>query len=241
MLFRSVSQSRYGYGGCDTDFWYQTKNKNKNQFTFCHVNHATSRSGLDIIIPAFVLKFKNNPDVKLIIKDSGGDNNKLKNFLNSLQCSNIEYINDFWTTTQIRDLYSEAHVCINLLRSTSFGLPLLESSACNTLCICGDVSPTNELVDSTFAKLIPPSGEIDIYPYVEQISDSIGLKNYYGRFEYPEIPRFWNFDTETVAEHLLDVYNNWRFYESIDKVNPIKNRWKWEFSANKLIKILSEQ
>ena len=228
------------YGGCDTDFWHQTKEKNKNQFIFCHVNHATVRSGLYITIPAFSLKFKNNPDVKLIIKDSGEHNIKLENFIKSFDCNNIEYINDFWTSVQIRDLYSESHACINLLRSTSFGLPLLESSACDTLCICGDVSPTDELVDKSFAKMIPHNGEINIYPYVDRISNSIGLKNYYGNFNYQEIPKFWDFNIETVADHLWEVYNNWNTYEKIDKITPIKNRWQWDFSAMKLIKILSQ-
>ena len=226
------------YGGCDTEFWHQTKEKNKDQFIFCHVNHATVRSGLDVIIPAFSSKFKNNSNVKLVIKDSGGENLKLINFIKSFECSNIEYINEFWTTEQVRDLYSESHACINLLRSTSFGLPLLESSACNTLCICGDVTPTNELVNSSYAKLIPPKGEIAIYPFINEIESTAGLKNYYGNFEYPEAPYFWDFDVETVAENLLNVYDNWNSYNTIDTRKPIIDNWKWETAALKLIKHL---
>ena len=228
------------YGGCDTDFWHQTEEKNKDQFVFCHINHATVRSGLDIIIPAFALKFKNNKDVKLIIKDSGGVNHKLLQFINSFKCENIEYINDFWTTEQVRDLYSKSHACINLLRSTSFGMPLLESSACNSLCICGDVTPTNELVDSSYAMMIKPKGEIPIYPFINQVEQEVGLKNYYGYFEYPEVPYFWDFEVETVGQSLFEVYNNWSSYKKIDTRTPIINNWKWENSATKLINILSK-
>lgn len=228
------------YGGCDTTFWHQTTDKDKDKFIFCHVNHATVRSGLEIIVEAFALKFKNNNDVKLIIKDSGGENNKFLNFLNSFECNNIEYINDFWTTEQIRDLYSKSHACINLLRSTSFGLPLLESSACNTLCICGDVTPTNELVNSSFAKLIPHNGEIPINPFINQLEERTGLKNYYGWFDYPEEPLFWDFDANVVAENLYSVVNNWDFYGKIDTRTPIINNWKWETSANKLINNLKQ-
>lgn len=228
------------YGGCDTEFWHQTLDKDKNQFIFCHLNHATVRSGLDIIIPAFVSKFKNNKDVKLIIKDSGGQNYKLLEFINSFKCPNIEYINDFWTIEQIRDLYSISHACINLLRSTSFGMPLLESSACNSLCICGDVTPTNELVNSDYAVLIEPKGEIPVYPFIEEIEQQVGLKNYYGYFEYPEVPYFWDFDVEAVAKSLEMVYNNWSFYKKIDTVTPIRDNWKWEKSATKLVNILSK-
>lgn len=226
------------YGGCDTDYWYQSKEKNQNQFTFCHVNHATVRSGLEVILKAFSISFQNNKDVKFIVKDSGGNNTKLIEFINSLECDNIKYINEFWDSHQIRDLYSESHCTVNLLRSTSFGLPLLESSACNNLCIAGDVTPTNELVNSSFAKMIPHNGEINIYPFVEQVEAEYGLKNYYGRFDYPEMPVFWDFDVQVVAENMLEVYNNWDFYKKIDTRTPIIDNWKWEKSAQKLISIL---
>jgi hypothetical protein len=228
------------YGGCDTEYWNQTKEKNPDQFIFCHVNHATVRSGLEISLKAFAIAFKNNKNVKFIVKDTGGENIQLQNFIHSLGCNNIQYINEFWTTHQIRDLYSESHATVNLLRSTSFGLPLLESSACNNLCIAGDVTPTNELVNSSFAKMIPHNGEINVYPYVQDASRDYGLKDYYGTFSYPEIPVFWDFNTEVVAENFLDVYNNWNIYKKIDTRTPIVDNWKWEKSAQKLIGLLKK-
>ena len=228
------------YGGCDTNFWYQTKEKNNNQFIFSHVNHATVRSGLEVALKSFALAFGKNENVKFIVKDTGGINSKLIEFIESLNCNNIEYINEFWTTHQIRDLYSESHVTVNLLRSTSFGLPLLESSACNNLCITGDVTPTNELVNSSFAKMIPHNGEINIFPFIHEIANQYGLKDYYGGFQYLEEPVFWDFDTEVVAENMLEVYNNWDFYKKIDTRTPIIDNWKWEKSAQKLISILEK-
>jgi hypothetical protein len=171
-----------------------------------------------------------------MINDKFTLNNKIKEWWND----NIEYINDFWTTEQVRDLYSKSHACINLLRSTSFGMPLLESSACNSLCICGDVTPTNELVDSSYAMMIKPKGEIPIYPFINQVEQEVGLKNYYGYFEYPEVPYFWDFEVETVGQSLFEVYNNWSSYKKIDTRTPIINNWKWENSAIKLINILSK-
>jgi hypothetical protein len=116
------------YGGCDTDYWYQTKEKNKNQFVFCHVNHSTVRSALELTLQAFVKVFKNNNDVKLIIKDST-ENETLNNYIKSFNCKNIEYIVEFWDSDQLRDLYSESHVTLNVLRSTSFGMPLLRGQS----------------------------------------------------------------------------------------------------------------
>lgn len=228
------------YGGCDTDFWYPTKEKNANIFTFGHVNHATVRSGLEVSLKAFALAFRNNPDVQFIVKDTSEFNDKLFAFIQSLQTNNIKYINEFWTTDQIRDFYSENHTTVNLLRSTSFGMPLLECSACDSLCITGDVTPTNELVSKDFAKMIPSNGEINVYPFVEDVADKYGLKNYYGQFQYPEMPVFWNFDVSEVAQEFLEVYKNWDTYKKIDKRQPIIDKWKWEYTVENLIKQLQK-
>lgn len=222
------------YGGCDTEYWNQVTDKDKDVFTFCHVNHATVRSGLEVILKAFAQAFRNNSSVKLIVKDSADFNESMWAFIKSLDCNNIQYINEFWTVDQIRELYSKSHATINLLRSTSFGLPLLECSACNSLCITGDVTPTNELVDSSFAKMIPPSGEVNIYPFINELEAKYGLKNYYGNFQYPEIPVFWDFDVNQVSQSILDVYKNWEQYKKIDTRQPIIDKWKWEFAVESL-------
>jgi hypothetical protein len=225
------------YAGCDTDYWYQTKEKNKNQFVFCHINHSTVRSALELTVQAFAKVFKNNKDVKLIIKDSS-ENLEFNKYIKSFECKNIEHVASFWDSDQMRDLYSESHVTLNVLRSASFGMPLLESSACNSLCLTGNVSPTNEIVDSSFAAMIEPKCEIPIYPYIEEAEIKFGLKNYYGRFPYPETPYFWDFDVDIYAEKMLDIYKNWDKFEKIDKRTPVINKWSWENPVKKLIKIL---
>lgn len=225
------------YAGCDTEYWQQSKEKNKNQFIFCHVNHSTVRSALELTIQAFVKVFKNNKNVKLIIKDHP-ENKIFHDYIKSFNCSNIEYIFEFWESDKIKDLYSESHVTLNVLRSASFGMPLLESSACNSLCLTGNVSPTNEIVDCSFAAMIESNGEIPVYPYIEEAEVKFGLKNYYGRFSYPEMPYFWDFDINVYAEKMLEIYNNWSTYEKIDKRAPVVKNWKWQNSAEKLVSIL---
>jgi hypothetical protein len=226
------------YGGCDTEFWNQTQPKDPNVFTFCHVAHGSVRSGLEVTLKAFAQAFRNNSSVKLIIKDAVSFTDTLLNFIKTLDCNNIEIVNEFWTVDKVRDLYSKSHATINLLRSAGFGLPLLECCACNNLCITGDVTPTNELVDSSFAKMIAPKGEINMFPFVTELEKQYGLKNYYGTFQYPEIPVFWDFDIDTVSNALLDVYQNWTTYQKINTRQPIINRWKWEYTVENLVKHL---
>lgn len=229
------------YGGCDTEFWRPTIEKNKQQFTFCHVNHATVRTGLELTLQAFDKAFRGNKDVKLIIKDTGEPNQLLEQYINSFVelGNNIQYIRDFWTTLQVRDLYSFSHVTINLLRSTSFGMPLLECSACRSLCLTGNAPPTNELVDDSFAVLVPRNKPVEVFPLILELEAKYGLKNYYGNFSYPEMPMFEDFDIDVYSDKMKEIYLNWGSkYSQIDTRTPIIQRWKWTNSAAKLVNCL---
>lgn len=224
--------------GCDTDFWYQTKPKN-SKFTFLHVNSSNVRSGLDLTLRAFYKAFRKNPDVQLIVKDTN-DSPILRERIEELKGGGacIQYVNSRWTKNQVRDLYSEAHVCLNLLRMTSYGFPLLEASACNCLSVTGDFDPTNTLVRPEWGVLVKPSSEINISDKLSELVDQWGLLNTYGGFVYPVEPRFYDFDVDQYAETLRDIYNNWSRYESLDKRSPIVDNFKWVDTAKTLIKYL---
>jgi glycosyltransferase involved in cell wall biosynthesis len=226
------------YPGCDTDFWHQTGEKDKT-FTFLHVNSSNVRSGLDLTLEAFFQAFRGNKDVKLIVKDTNESerlNQRIKEYV-SLG-TNIEYISKRMHNYEIRALYSRSHVCLNLLRITSFGLPLLESSACNCLCVTGDTAPTNEIIKPESGVLIKPSKKIPLYPKIVELQSDWGLLNCFPPLRYPEEPLFYDFDVNDYATTLLNIYNNWNVYSKIDTRTPIVNDWTWDKSAKTLISYL---
>ncbi|MEK6882353.1 MAG: glycosyltransferase [Nanoarchaeota archaeon] len=224
------------YGGCDTNFWYQTKDK-LSQYTFLHVNSSNVRSGLDLTIEAFYKTFANK-DVRLVIKDTN-DSKTLIDKINYYKekGANIEYISKRMRSYEIRDLYSSSHVCINLLRATSFGLCLLEASACNCFCLTGNISPTNEIIDSSFGILVEPSKQIEL-SQAQAIGSNWGLLNCYPNFSYPEVPKVWDYDVNNYADILKKIYENWANLSKIDTRTPILNNWKWIDQAKKLINYL---
>jgi glycosyltransferase involved in cell wall biosynthesis len=230
------------YGGCDTDFWRQTKAKS-NVFTFLHVNSSNVRSGLDLTIAAFREAFENDKNVRLIIKDTNKSpklEEIIKTYQQDFRC-NIEYISERLHNTAIRDLYSESHVCLNLLRATSFGMPLLECSACNCLCLTGDIPPTNEIIQPDNGVLVPLKREIGIPETAAILTQSWGLLNCYPSFQYPEYPLFATYDIEQYASILRDIFDNWSKYSTIDTRTPIINNWQWKIQAQKLVGYLNEK
>lgn len=228
------------YGGCDTDFWQQTKPKNQTQFQFCHVNSTNIRSGLDLTVEAFALAFAGNKDVKLIIKDTNPQSDVTSPLKNQIDAYikkyniNIDYHTKRESSLWIRDLYSESHVTLNLLRATSFGMPLLECGACNSLCVTGDIEPTNELVKSDHAILIKPSRMVALRSLIPTLEKNWGLLNCYGNFQHIEEPYIADFNVHEYAGTLNELWKNWDKYSKIDTRSAIVNNWSWSYSAKKL-------
>jgi len=225
--------------GCDTDFWKQTLPKNK-KFTFVHINSSNVRSGLDLTLQAFHMAFQNNPDVQLIVKDTNTNIDILSSRINEMKSAgtNIKYITKRSTKNEIRDLYSNSHVGLNLLRMTSWGFPLHEMSACNCLCFTGDIEPTNVLINKNYGVLLKPKSEVNISEKLNELVNHWGLLNCYGGFPYSEEPRFYDFNVEEYSTKLKEIYDDWSFYGKIDTRTPIIDNWKWEYSAKNLIKML---
>jgi len=227
------------YPGCDTDFWKPVCEKNPT-FTFLHINSSNVRSGLDLTIQAFHKVFKNYPYVQLVIKDTNDSPqlcNKIRKYID--EGSQIFYYSKRISYEEIRRLYSSSHVCLNLLRSTSFGLPLLECSACGCLCVTGDTKPTNEIIKPEYGVLVPPSDEVGLEGMASYLSQEWGLRNCYPALQYNETPKFWDFSVEEYAKTLEKIYSNWdTTYSKIDTRTPIVENWTWEKSAKTLINLL---
>jgi hypothetical protein len=225
--------------GCDTNFWKPTIPKN-SKFTFIHINSSNVRSGLDLTLKAFHMAFQNNPDVQLIVKDTNVHVDTLSSRINEMKSlgTDIKYITKRSAKQEVRDLYSSSHVGLNLLRMTSWGFPLHEMSACNCLCLTGDIEPTNVLINKDYGVLLKSNKEVNISEKLNELVNYWGLLNCYGGFSYSEEPRFYDFDIEEYANLLKEIYNNWSFYGKIDTRTPIINKWKWQYTAENLIKHL---
>jgi hypothetical protein len=227
------------YPGCDTEFWHQTKPKN-SKFTFLHINSSNVRSGIDLTLEAFTHAFRGNPNVQLIVKDTNNSPQLNKRIQQIVEGgANIVYISRRMDMNEIRDLYSESHVCLNLIRITSFGLPLLECSACNCLCVTGDVPPTNEIIKSDTGVLVRPSGEVEFSSIIPRLTQEWGLLNCFPSFEYPEQPKMFDFNVAEYVWQLQDIYNKWDSYSKIDTRSPIVQNWSWEKSAKRLVGLLN--
>jgi hypothetical protein len=110
-------------------------------------------------------------------------------------------------------------------------MPLLECGACQSLCVTGDIAPTNELIRPEYGILIKPTGMIPVKNLVEPLEHGWGLNNCYGNFPHIEEPCIADFNVHEYAAILKDLYKNWQKYSIIDTRTPIVNNWSWDKSA----------
>jgi len=225
--------------GADTNFWYQSKDKNKDKFVFILPLATFLRSGIDLSIEAFNLAFNGNKNVILKIKDTESNDiykNKIEQYKN--KGCNIEYYSGRWSMQELRDFYSSAHVCLSLQRSASFGLVITESMACNTLNITADAPPFNEFLNNDISLLVKTKGLISINSIAHELINNWGFMNNYGNFQYPEEPLFYDFDIYEYAKIMKKAYDDWDFLYKKQYRKYIIDNYTWEKTANNLKNIL---
>lgn len=226
--------------GADTEFWYPTKDKEKQRFVFILPLATFTRSAIDLTLESFFIAFKDNKDIVLKLKDTGSSPRllqKIEEFKN--MGLNIEYYTGRWSMQELRDFYSSAHVCLTLQRAASFGLIITESMSCNTLNLTANIQPFNEIVNKEVSVMVDSVGLASIPQSTDYLVHEWGLMNAYPNFDYPEEPLFYHFDKNQYAEKMLECYNQWNEkYSKIDYRKHIKDNFTWEKTARNLVNFL---
>ncbi len=226
--------------GIDSEFWRPTREKD-DKFTFLVANSSNIRSNLDTILSAFC--WLNNHNLRLVIKDTN-DNPRLADYIRSQKSNNcdIEYYSDRWPMQKLRELYSSVHCTINAQRGSSAGLVIGESMACNSLNLVSDVQPANEFLTEENAVLLKPFGEISISEYLKRNNGF--LLNCFPDWQCPEIPVFWDFTAHSMAETMLDIYDNWdnKYKDIANKGHQFcKDNMQWKNVAQNLVDCLEKK
>lgn len=241
-LFKKYGKESYCIGpAIDLDFWKPTSKKNES-FTFLSTTFPNYRAGTDCLITAYDLAFRNFKNTQLIIKHTN-PNPRFAEKINEYQKrgNNIININKRSTFVELRDLYSQAHVCCNVLRFSGHGMILLESALCGSLVLAGDFLPSRALANENNARLIKPDKEIPVNTKLDYLLNEWGMFDTFGKLKYFENPLFYDYDPVIFAAVLVEIYNNWNnFYKDLNKEGNIREKFNPINSARKLVSYLSQ-
>ncbi len=102
------------------------------------VGRLSSEKGMDDLIKAFALVFKNHPDWKLHIVGDGDDRQKLEEMAKSLNLQDAIIFHGFQKRDEINRLLNNSSIYAMASRTESFGLVLIEAQSFGLPCVAFD-------------------------------------------------------------------------------------------------------
>jgi glycosyltransferase involved in cell wall biosynthesis len=184
--------------GVDTDVWrYTTKKYKKDKFVFLSFCESNTRSGFDILIPAFCQAFQGNKGVELLIKDREATD-QFKAYVRSMaEAHNVTIIHEDQHITNFEDQLryyesADVHICLN--RSHTWGMVMSQGMSCGIPTITQRYSGPSDYCTSINSLSVDFDLE-EVDNSLIQYLTTIGLKNHLIPVtddQYPSNKPFWS-------------------------------------------------
>ncbi|MCZ2132203.1 MAG: glycosyltransferase [Bacteroidetes bacterium] len=207
-----------------------TQSLGKRSFTFLYVGGTIFRKGIDILLETYLRTFTAADNVRLLVKDMGGDSfyqgQTAKEFILKIQSApnapEISYIDEMLTEEQMAELYRSCDVFVSPYRGEGFSLPALEAMACGLPVIVTQGGATDDFVDDSAGWFIPAGKR------------SVG-RNISGH-ELTDEGFLLEPEAEGLSETLRYCYDNPAICKSKGLYGSLKARtvWTWRKSALKM-------
>ena len=138
---------------------------------FLFLGGTIQRKGIDLLLDAYVRRFRASDDVCLVIKEQGGGiygAPGLAETLGKLRQDDptgpeIEYLTGDLTESEVAALYRSCDVLTAPYRGEGFGLPIAEAMASGLPVIVTAAGGARDFVDGSWAYLIP-SRRVPVHP-----------------------------------------------------------------------------
>jgi len=172
----------------DRRYFEPVKREKNKVFTFLHYNAGEFRKNTENLIISFLSEFRNEKNVKLILKNSGIGQPAYFDFIKTLNDDRIEIINEKLSVEEMIKLSQRSDCFVFPSRGEGYGLPVIEMMATGLPCIVSNNSAFSHFPD-------------DIYLPVKT-SHMIQ-----GRYAYKGT-RLWQPDSERLRQQLRFAFEN---------------------------------
>jgi len=229
--------------GCDHEFWKPIDSiKKRNNFTvLCHTS-SNSRSGLDVLIPAFAKYFKKK-EISLYIKDSSNEGNvkSLVSQYNEKYGCDIIYDNSFMTDLELRELYNSCHCHIYPTYTTGFGMTITQTLSCGLPNIVSNYSACPEIVNSEDVGYLIEGEEIDLYVEDLDAMLSMGIINHIPLAGYVKPPKWFRPNPDSICYNIERVLENYSMFDKKNLHNFVKENFCWSNTCKSIHEALQEK
>jgi len=122
------------------------KPRPSSQKTILFIGRLERRKGAKYLLQAFQLLAQDNPDVRLIIAGDGPERERLEMLADDLKLTNIEFLGFVSEELKMKLLHDTDLLCSPAVYGESFGIVLLEAMATGTVCVAGNNSGYNDVM-----------------------------------------------------------------------------------------------
>jgi phosphatidylinositol alpha-mannosyltransferase len=106
--------------------------------TILYLGRLENRKGVKYLLEAFARLQMQKPDIRLLIAGAGPDREKLEQEVQTLGCTQVEFLGYVDEATKVRLLHEADLFCAPAIFGESFGVVLLESMASGLVTVAGD-------------------------------------------------------------------------------------------------------
>lgn len=175
------------------------------------IGRLEGRKGVKYLINAFQVFSQDNPNAKLLIIGDGPEREKLELLAEDLKLTNVDFLGHVSEQAKL-DLLAEADLlCSPALFGESFGIVLLEGMATGTVCIAGDNSGYEGVMQGVGAiSLVNPEDTKEFARRIDMLIHEKGLRSlwqewagsYVKQFDNPKIvAQYEKLYVESLKQH----------------------------------------
>ncbi|WP_071460922.1 glycosyltransferase [Bacillus massilinigeriensis] len=175
---------------------------NKDIYRFIALGRLVKVKKFDLIIEAFSKRFKDNPNIELIIIGDGEEYEPLKKKVSSLKMENKINLTGFLDREKTAKLLGKSNAYISASTVETFGVPVIEAMSCGKPVIIADTSPIKQYINNARGLLFKVNNVDDLADKMEAMYKQRFNYNHRDISDYAEL----NFSDEAVAKQLYSIY-----------------------------------
>lgn len=200
------------------------KRPERKQFTFLMLATLTLRKNPGAVISAFSALFRDNPDVRLVLKTQSGT---LGHMQFNKEMGDIEVIDQTATLSDIRRYYEEADCFVFPSRGEGFGMPPLEAMATGLPTIVADNTGMRDFANEKYNYVIHKNVKTPAERYPKAWGD---------------VGNWYEPDYDELKAHMWDIYTHQDEAKTKGKLASewITENWNYDEIADKIVMAINK-
>ncbi|MEC1154373.1 glycosyltransferase family 4 protein [Cytobacillus horneckiae] len=179
----------------------ETKN---DVYRFISIGRLVKDKKFDLVIEAFVKKFKDVTNVELIIVGGGEEYTNLKKQIVSLNMEHKIRLTGFLKREETAQILASSNSYVTASSFETFGVPLVEAMSCGKPVISADTSPLKQYISEERGFLFKVDNLESLASAMEKMYEQRFINKSYEIAEFAKM----NFSERAIAEKLFSIYSS---------------------------------